>query len=365
MRQASTVIAGGAHGVSSGLTVGLDLGDRRSHFAVVDAQGAVVERGVVATTREALLARFTELPASRVVLEVSTHSRWVSALCAQQGHTVVVANARELKAISGNPRKSDRIDAELLARLGRVDPELLRPLVHRGEEAQRDLTVLRARDALVRARTKLINAARGLVKATGERLPTCSAASFHERAWQAMPRALRAALHPVLESIAELTRQIREYDRQVAAMVERYPAARLLLQVSGVGPITTLAFMLTIDDPGRFTRSRMVPAYVGLVPKRRQSGERDPELHITKTGDALVRRLLVQCAHRILGPFGQDSELRRWGLRLAGVPSAGASRTQQSSIRKRRAVVALARKLAVVLHHLWVSGEVYAPLRAA
>lgn len=365
MQQASTVIEAGAQGVSEGLTVGLDLGDRRTHIAVVDARGVVVERDVVATTRDGLRARLAALPASRVVLEVSTHSRWVSALVAQQGHTVIVANARAVRAISGNPRKSDRIDAELLARLGRVDPQLLHPLVHRGEQAQRDLTVLRARDALVRARTKLITAARGLVKATGERLPRCSAAAFHERARDAVPAALRAALHPVLESIGELTRQVRGYDRQVARMVERYPQARLLLQVSGVGPITTLAFMLTIDDPQRFTRSRMVPAYLGLVPRRRQSGERDPELHITKTGDAFVRRLLVQCAHRVLGPFGGDSELRRWGLRLAGEPPAGAPHTRPSSIRKRRAVVALARKLAVVLHHLWVSGEVYTPLRAA
>ena len=223
-------------------------------------------------------------------------------------------------------------------------------------EAQCDLTVLRARDALVRVRTQLITAVRGLVKATGARLPECSAESFPRQADEALPTMLRAALLPLLETVGELSRQIRGYDRQIAAMVARTPEARVLQQPRGVGPITALAFMLTIDDPHRFSRSRMVGPYFGLVPKRRQSGERDPELHITKTGDRFVRKLLVQCAHYLLGPFGEDSDLRRWGLRLAG---------EGSSARKRRAVVAVARKLATLLHHLWVTGEVYEPLRRA
>jgi transposase len=340
--------------MSQGLTLGLDLGDRKTHLTLLDVQGRVLERGVVATTREALRERFAALPPSRVVLEVSTHSRWVSALLVQLGHTVIVANARAVKAVSGNPRKSDRVDAELLARLGRVDPELLHPLRHRGEQAQCDLTVLRARDALVRVRTQVITAVRGLVKATGARLPECSAESFPRQVDEALPTMLRAALLPLLETVGELSRQIRGYDRQIAAMVARTPEARVLQQPRGVGPITALAFMLTIDDPHRFSRSRMVGPYFGLVPRRRQSGERDPELHITKTGDRFVRKLLVQCAHYLLGPFGEDCDLRRWGLRLAG---------EGSSARKRRAVVAVARKLATLLHHLWVTGEVYEPLR--
>ena len=351
MTRASTMIS--RRGVSEGLTLGLDLGDRKTHFALLEEQGQVVGRGVVATTREALNARFADLPPSRVVMEVSTHSRWVSAFFTQHEHAVIVANARELKALSGNPRKSDRVDAELLARLGRVDPELLHPLRHRGEEAQCDLAVLRAREALVRARTAVITTARGLVKSTGERLPSCSAESFHRQAAQAVPAGLRAALLPLLETVGELSRQIRRYDEELARIAARYPETRLLQQPHGVGPITALAFMLTLDDPHRFRHSRTVGAYLGLVPRRRQSGERDPELRITKAGDGFVRKLLVQCAHYALGPFGEDSDLRRWGLRLAG---------DGSSARKRRAVVAVARKLATLLHHLWVTGEVYKPL---
>lgn len=354
MRQASTVVT--AHGVSEGWTVGLDLGDRKTHFAVIDGGGDVVERGVVATGRDALRARFALLPPSRVVLEVSTHSRWVSALFGALGHTVIVANARQLQVVSRNHRKSDRVDAELLARLGRVDPELLHPLRHRGEEAHRDLAVLRARDALVRTRTALIDAVRGQVKAHGERLPACSAEAFHRRVADALPASLRPALLPLVETVSELTRRIRGYEVELERIAARYPEVGVLRQPRGVGPITALAFVLTIDDPHRFRHSRMAGAFLGLVPRRQQSGDRDPELHISKAGDGFVRKLLIQCAHYILGPFGEDSDLRRWGLRLAG---------EGSSVRKRRAVVAVARKLATLLHHLWVSGELYQPLRAA
>jgi transposase len=342
--------------MSKVLTLGLDLGDRVTHFALLDMQGQVTERGKVETTRDALRARFAALPPSRVVLEVSTHSPWVSALFGQLGHGVIVANARAVKAVSNNPRKSDRVDAELLARLGRVDPGLLRPIEHRGEAAQHDLTLLRARDTLVRARAMLINSARGLVKASGTRLPKCDADAFHRQAAAAVPDELRSALEPLLEASATLTQQVRAYDREVEAMLVRYPATQALRQLRGVGPLTSVAYVLTIDDPRRFAHSRMVGPYLGLVPRRRQSGDRDPELHITKTGDGFLRKLLVECAQYMLGAFGEDSDLRRWGLRLAG---------EGSTARKRRAVIAVARKLAALLHHLWVDGEVYQPLRQA
>jgi len=355
VQQVSTGVVG-RRGMSEGLTLGLDLGDRTTHFAVLDVQGQIVERGTVATTREAFCQRFAKLPPSRVVLEVSTHSPWVSALFGQLKHAVIVANARAVKAVTSNPRKSDRVDAELLARLGRVDPELLHPIEHRGEEARRDLAMLRARDTLVRARSMLINSARGLVKAGGARLPKCEAEAFHRRAAEAVPAELRLALAPMLEVSASLTQQIRVYDRQIKAMLVRHPVTQVLRQLRGVGPLTSLAYVLTIDDPQRFARSRMVGPYLGLVPRRRQSGDRDPELHITKTGDTFVRKLLVECAQYMLGPFGEDCDLRSWGLRLAG---------EGSTARKRRAVVAVARKLAVLLHHLWVNGEAYEPLRQA
>lgn len=338
---------------AAGMTVGLDVSDTYTSFCMLDAEGNVLEEGRVRTTTPALARRFSDLPSCRIILEVGTHSPWITPLLADFGHEVIVANPRRVRLIAESDHKRDRTDAELLARLGRVDPALLRPIQHRGPEARHDLALLRARDALVRSRTSLINHVRGAVKATGERLPRCSADAFHRKAEGQLPVALRSLLAPIVSLIAELTARIEDYDRQVERLAERYPAVPVVRQVKGVGPLTSLAFVLVLEDPSRFRKSREVGPYLGLVPRQGQSGEHEPQLPITKAGDPLLRRLLVQSAHYILGPFGPDTELRRWGLRLAG---SGSKR------RRKRAVVAVARKLAVLLHRLWVTGEVYQPL---
>jgi len=341
---------------AAGLTVGLDVSDIYTSLCTLDEEGNVAEEGRVRTTTPGLERWLHGLAPCRMVLEVGTHSPWMSRLLAGFGHEVIVANARQVRLIAESDRKRDRTDAEVLARLGRLDPALLRPIQHRGPEAQQDLALLRARDTLVRTRTGLINHLRGAVKAAGGRLPACSASSFHRKAEPDLPSALRHALLPILAIIADLTARIREYDQVVErALDERYPVGRVFQQVVGVGPLTALAYVLVIEDPGRFQKSREVGPYLGMVPRQSQSGERAPQLRITKAGDALLRRLLVQSAHYILGPFGPDTDLRRWGLRLAGTGSSRA---------KRRAVVAVARKLAVLLHRLWVTGEVYHPLLA-
>ena len=157
------------------VSIGIDPGDRSSRYSMISATGEIVAEGSVGTTRRQIARAFAAMPACRIALEVGTHSPWVSRLLASFGHEVNVANARELKAISGSTRKSDRVAARMLARLARVDPELLRPIRHRGEQAQADLMKIRVRAALVEARTSLINTARGLVKAGGERLPDCGA----------------------------------------------------------------------------------------------------------------------------------------------------------------------------------------------
>ena len=254
-----------------------------------------------------------------------------------------------------NDSKDDRVDAEYLARVGRLDPALLKPITHRGEAAQADLAVLSSRDVLVRTRTLLINHTRGVVKAMGGRLPRCSAESFARRVGPHVPPALRPALAPVLAQLQQLTAAIRGVDREVERRcAEQYPATAQLRQVSGVGPVTALAYVLVLEDPRRFARSRAVGAYLGLRPRRSQSGERDPQLGITKGGNPFLRRLLVQGAQYILGPRGPDCDLRRHGERIAARGGKNA---------KKRAVIAVARKLAVLLHHLWISGAVYEPLR--
>jgi transposase len=267
----------------------------------------------------------------------------------------LVANARKLRLIYSNKRKTDEIDAENLARLARVDPKLLYPLKHRGEDSQAHMALIRSRQALVGCRTQLVNHVRGAVKSFGGRLPKGPAVSFHNKAAEHIPEALWPALGPILETIASLTERIRDYERQLETLSkERYPETDLLRQVEGVRTLTALTFVLTLEDPYRFEKSRSVGAYLGLVPARDQSGDRDPQRRISKEGDEMLRRLLVSSAHYILGPFGSDSDLRRHGEKIASRGGKNA---------KKRAVVAVARKLAVLLHSLWISAEVYEPLR--
>jgi len=267
-----------------------------------------------------------------------------------------VANARQVRLISHSTRKDDKLDARVLARLARVDPELLRPIRHRSEKAQEHLLAIRVRAAMVDARTSLVNAARGFAKASGERLPACDADSLDVETMGALPAGLKERLRPLLEQIESLTAKIKEADQQLEHIARtEYPETRLLRQVSGVGVLIALTFVLTVEDSARFEKSRDVGCYVGLRPKRSESGQSQPELRITKEGDSYLRKMLVQGAHLILGRRGPDTDLKRWGLKLA----ARGGKNQ-----KKRAVVAVARKLAILLHRLWVTAEVYRPLRS-
>jgi transposase len=341
------------------LTAGLDLGDRYSYLCLIDQEnGEVMEEGRLRTSPKAFRRRFaSEQPPMCIAIEAGTHSPWVSRVLEECGHEVLVANARKLRLIYSNKRKTDEIDAENLARLARVDPKLLYPLRHRGEESQAHMALIRSREALVSSRTQLVNHVRGAVKSFGHRLPKCPARSFHKRASEHIPEALRPALGPILEQIGSLTERIRNYDRKLEAISkEHYPETDLLRQVEGIGPLTALTFVLTLEDPYRFERSRSVGAYLGLVPARDQSGDRDPQKRISKEGDEMLRRLLVGSAHYVLGPFGSDSDLRRHGEKVASRGGKNA---------KKRAVVAVARKLCVLLHSLWITGEVYDPLHNA
>jgi len=338
---------------NSTLFVGLDLGDKHAYVTILDQDGELIEESRLPTNKASFQRKFSTIQPCKIAMEVGTHSRWASHLLKDLGHDVLVANARKLRAIYHNPRKGDRADAETLARLARLDPELLSPIHHRSPQAQADLAILRSRDALVRSRTLLINHTRSIVKSTGARLPSCSADSFARKVASEIPEPLRPALTPILDIIASLTQQIQSYDQKNEELCsERYPETKLLREISGVGPLTSLAFILTLENPDRFRRSREVGPAIGLVPRRDQSGDQDPQLRITKTGDAYLRRLLVGSAQYILGPFGPDCDLRRWGLKLAERGGKNA---------KKRAVVGVARKLAVLLHHLWKTGEVYDP----
>jgi transposase len=337
------------------ITIGLDLGDKSSRYCVLDEAGEVLAEGSVATTRKALLAKFGGLGRCRMAMEVGTHSPWVSRLLTELGPEVIVANARQVRLISASSRKDDRMDAQTLARLARVDPKLLRPIRHRSEKGQADLMAIRVRATLVEARTGLINAARGFAKAMGERLPKCDADCLGVEQMKTLPAGLQELLRPLLEEVESLTEKIRASEAKIEQIArEQYPETALLQQVSGVGILIALTYVLTIEDSGRFQKSRDAGCYLGLRPRRGDSGQRQPQLPITKEGDRYLRTLLVQGAHCILSRRGPDTDLKRWGLKLAARGGKNA---------KKRALVAVARKLAVLLHRLWVSAEVYEPLR--
>ena len=336
------------------VVIGMDLGDKHSQLSVIHRDTGEVEERRIVTSEEAMRRTFEGYENARVALEVGTHSPWVNRLLEKLGHEVIVANPRMLGLIHGDKNKDDRSDAEKLAMLADYDPKVLCPIEHRSAEAQADLAVARARDALVRTRTLLINHVRGAVKSVGGRLTKCATRSFDEHALAKLPDLLRPALELLVQQIGTMTATIGEYDKKIEALNQKHSATARLRQVAGVGPITALVFTLVIANPLRFKRSRDVGAYAGLVKRRCQTGESDPELRITKAGDRLLRRLLVQSAQFILGPFGPECDLRNWGLGLA-------ARGRKNA--KKRAVVAVARKLAVLLHRLWITGETYDPLR--
>jgi transposase len=337
-------------------TIGIDLGDVWSHYCTLNEDGEVVDRGRFRTIPKAVEKWFTDLPPARVAMEAGTHSIWISEQLEELGHEVIVANVRELRAISHSDRKSDQVDAEKLARYARLDPEILRPISHRTVEQQEALTLIRARDLMVRLRTAAVNAVRGLTKSCGHRMPASSTRCFAKRSVAVMPPGLAQALGPVLEQIAEMTLKIKQYDRQIRELGQaKYPETQALVKVTGVGHLTALTFVLTLGSKERFERSRDVGCYLGLRPRRSQSGDRDPQLGITKAGNVYLRSLLIECAGHILRPQGKDSSLRQWGLHLA---SRGGKQARN------KAVVAVARKLAVLLHRIWITQEPYVPFYA-
>ena len=334
------------------VTIGCDLGDKKSELCVLHADGRVERPKPVRTTPEGMEAFFRQ-PGAHVVLEVGAHSRWVSKLLKELGHTVTVANPRRVQLITASDRKSDRQDAELLARLGRADKSLLSPVEHRGSGVQADLAVAKARDTLVRTRTALVNHVRGTCKSFGVRLVKCEADRFAAKAKGQLPSALEPALGPVLETLDGVQGQIARLDATLEAMAKRYPDVDVVSQPSGVGILTALVFLLTLEDKTRFAKSRTAGAFIGMVPRKSQSGDSDKQLRITKAGDPFLRRLLVIAANHILRDASPDSDLKRWGQELSRRGGKNA---------KKRAKVAVARKLAVLMHRLWVTGEVYEPL---
>ena len=331
-------------------TIGIDLGDKVSRYCIVEQDGEVVEEGSFRNQASSIQKHFGDRP-RRVALEAGAQSAWISRELKQLGHEVVVANPRDLKWITASDSKNDPVDARKLALLARADVRLLAPVEHRSAEQQAELAVIRARDAILRARTLLINSARSIAKGFGLRLPKSITGRFGERALEALPEFLCQALTGLLQQIDAISREITGYDQKISELAGKHPELARLESIPGVGRLTALTFVLTLGRAERFAHSRDVAGFLGLRPKQRQSGARDPQLGISKSGDPYMRKLLVQCAHHILGHYGKDSALRQWGL-------AKGEGGKQATL---RAIIAVARKLSVLLHRLWASGEFYKP----
>lgn len=345
---------------TSQITIGLDLGDTHHFICVLNNRGETLDERSITNHRESLRRLAKKYPGARIALEVGSHSPWVSRFLIGLGMEVIVANPRKLRAIYTNDRKSDELDARMLAKLARADVSLLHPIEHGSEQAQRDLLQIKLRDNLVRQRVDIISSVRFTLKSLGVRLPSPNTACFTKRARTLLEEDhgdLLSMIEPSLAVIDEITRRVREFDRAIERLCEEsYPETNFLRQIRGVGAITALCFVLTIGSPDRFAKKRSVGAYLGLVPRRDQSGKADKKLAISKAGNAYLRKLLVGSANYILGHFGPESDLKRRGLKLAERGGRGA---------KKKAIVATARSLAVVLLTLWQSGAEYEPNQAA
>lgn len=344
--------------------IGVDLGTKKSTVCVLTGK-TVTQQLEIPTRMPAIQEAFAGLPTgATVVLEVGTCSRWVSRAIANLGFEVVVVVPESLKQAfhprgkGRRRRKTDSRDAEALARLYAADPNLMRRVEHRPDQVYRDLSRLRSRDHLVRMRTQAMLHVRGRLRALGITTPRTSSESFVKKLWPDLSPEDRLLVKGHVSVITSLNAAIRTLDREIAKIAAtRYPDTRILEEVTGVGPVTSLAFVLVVARKDRFQRNRDVGAYLGLVPRKLESGDQDPELSITKTGDEFLRRLLVQCAHYIMGRNCRvDSDLRRFGLALA-------ARGRKNA--KKRAAVAVARKLAVLLLSVWKSRSKYVPLRNA
>ena len=224
-----------AKGAQRSVTIGMDLGDRNSRYCLLSDEGEILREGQVATTKTGMIETFSSLGRARIAIEVGTHSPWVTRLLQSFGHEVIVANPRQVKLITESSRKDDRLDAQTLARLARIDPQLLRPIRHRSEKAQTALMVIRVRAALIAVRTSLVNTARGLAKAMRERLPKCDADQMGVLQAESVPAKLRQLLEPLLKEVESLTERIKDSDREIEQIArEDYPETALLQQVGGV-----------------------------------------------------------------------------------------------------------------------------------
>jgi len=320
------------------ITIGMDLGDKKNYVVGLDINGNKKISKMIGNTQKQIdkfFDQFIDKNNIKVLMETGTHSPWISEMLKNKNFDVVVVNSNKLPLISRSLSKNDMNDAELLAQIGMFNNKLLNTVEHRSKESRVDLTSIKSRAQLISVRTKLVNHVRGSLKSFGVRLLTTSTSAFANKNVENIPENLKDSILPILEMIDTLTVKIKRYDKQIEKLSRTKYAKEnsILQQVNGVGPITALTFILILETPSKFLRSRSVGPFLGLTPKIFQSGDTNKQLRISKKGNVYLRSLLVSCAMK---QGGKNS--------------------------KKRAIVAVARKLGVLLHHLWNNNVQYDPL---
>jgi transposase len=331
--------------------IGIDIGDKINTVCVLNNDGEIIQECEVENTGQEMHDFFIEYPNARVAIEACSHSLWLHDLLVRLGCQVFVGNPRKLRIISSSSRKNDKNDSRLLARLVRSDLDLLYPIVVRDILTQQDMVIIKTRTMLIKTRGDLVRHIRGIIKPFGLKLPKdVTTDNFHDKVKEHLSKELLPILKHTIKSIKDLSIQIKNLDKKIDSLInKKYPEAMLLQTIDGIGPITALTFILIMGDPKRFEKSRDVGAYFGLVPRQDQSCTIDKSLPITKEGDSCMRSLLVNCSHHILGRYGKDTQIRRHGLKVMG--------QDENKIRKKKAVIAVARKLSVLMHSMLISGE--------
>jgi transposase len=325
----------------------LDVSDKTTHVCVVDGNGTIVWRGVCATDPQALATMLKKRCADveRVVLETGPLSAFLYHGLIERGVPAICVCARHAKGVlSTRVNKSDPHDAEGLAQLARTG--WFKAVRIKQEATHIDRAHLKVREQLVKSRRAMANQLRGLLKLFGLRMGKVTTPGKRRERLEALfaqKPELKAVMQPLIDSIEALEAQIKCSTKLLAASAEADPVAIRLMSVPGVGPFVALTYKSSIEDPGRFARGEDVGAYAGLVPRRSQSGERDYKGRISKAGDAMLRSALYEAANNLLARVKRPCALHTWGKKLAETKGP------------KRARVAVARKLAVLLHRLWLS----------
>lgn len=339
---------------------GLDVSLKTTSICVVDDDGTVLHRGTVATNSEAVAHHFAEngIAPDRIVHESGQLSIWLQRCMVRLGLPAVCIDARLAhKALSAKLNKSDRADAEGLAQLARTG--WFTPVHVRSEEADRLRTLIGARERLIRLRKDLEGHVRGVLKTYGIRMHGCGQGRLREGFREQLAAAGEA--EPVIAMMADgfsaahhtLCAAAEALESELKVIARQSSLARRLMTVPGVGPLVSLSFIALVDDASRFRRAEDIGAFLGLTPRRYQSGETDYSGRISKCGDAQMRALLFEAATCLIRNVKQFSPLKAWAVRLAGRRGF------------KKAAVATARKLAVILLAIWRDGTEFRWTRGA